>query len=98
MVEGDGTSSGIVQRDEAYRNTTETTYKFDLALGTNAKLPEKLPAVDYETTEGEGSEAQGAQGTLREEGPGCGGAKVRKSGNSRCRYDGSGTDGDTKRQ
>ena len=57
MVEGDGTSSGIVQRDETYRSTAETAYKFNLTLGESVKLLEKLPAVAYETTEGEGDEA-----------------------------------------
>ncbi len=57
MVEGDGTISGIIQRDNMYRNTTETAYKMDLAPGESVKLLEKLPAVAYETTEGEGPEA-----------------------------------------
>ena len=44
MVEGDGASSGIVQRDGTYRNTTETAYKFNLTLGESVKLLEKLRA------------------------------------------------------
>ena len=56
MVEGDSAGSGIVQRDGRYRNTTESAYRFDLALGESVKLLEKLPAVAYETTEGEGDE------------------------------------------
>lgn len=56
MVEEDGATGGIIRRD-TYRNSAETAYKFDLALGESAKLLEKLPAAAYETTEGEGSEA-----------------------------------------
>ncbi len=44
MVENDGTSGGIIQRDGSFRSTTEANYKFDLALGTSETLLTKLPS------------------------------------------------------
>jgi len=57
IAEGDGAAGRIVQRDSEFRNTAETAYKLELALGESVKLLEKLPAAAYETTEGEGDEA-----------------------------------------
>ena len=45
MLESNGTGSDIVQRDSTFRNTTETTYKFDLALGESETLLTKLPSA-----------------------------------------------------
>ena len=44
MVESDGYSGGIVQRDNTYRTTTVESYKFDLALGASEVLLTRLPS------------------------------------------------------
>ena len=49
MVENDGTSGGIMQRDGSFRSTTEANYKFDLALGTSETLLTKRPSSDVFT-------------------------------------------------
>lgn len=44
MVENDGTSGGVIQRDSIFRSTTETAYQFDLALGTSETILTRLPS------------------------------------------------------
>lgn len=49
MVENDGVGGGIVSRDSTFRNTTDTAYQFDLALGESGKLLDKLPSASLFT-------------------------------------------------